>query len=240
MAELLGSPLFPLLVLGFFVIVAARPLWRMWNVYAGAPTRRQFDASELGLQPPSELWPYLSELLRLGFRRLGEAQLDVTGIRAADVASTNEQSGVGRPDRHTVFAFVDADATVMAETTAVPHAPTLLSFSTIFADGTVVETMYPRGESIHDPDFHSGHNKHSLESAFADQRAEIDRWRMHHGSPRVISNMADYLRADADYRERFAKRKLRRPFLLYQVLPVVVVFLLLALFLVWLFDLLPF
>ena len=52
--------------------------------------------------------------------------------------------------------------------------------------------------------------------------------------------MADYLRADADYRERFAKRKLRRPFLLYQVLPVVAVVVLLVLFLAWLFGLLPF
>jgi hypothetical protein len=240
MAELLGSPLLPLLFLGFFVIFMARPLWHIWNVYAGAPTRRQFDASELGLQPPADLWPYLSELLRLGFRRLGESQVDVEGIRAADIASTKDRSGGGRPDRHTVFVFVDTDSTVMAETGLVPQGPKLLSFSTTFADGTVVETMYPRGESIHDADFHSGHNKHSVEAALIDQRAEIDRWRMHHGSPRVISNMADYLRADADYRERFAKRKLRRPFLLYQVLPVVAVVVLLVLFLAWLFGLLPF
>jgi hypothetical protein len=122
-----------------------------------------------------------------------------------------------------VFAFIDEGATVMAETGLVRGGPTLISFNTTFADGSVVETMYPRGESIHDPDFHSGHNSVSLAAAYAEQQLEIDRWRMHHGTPRLIHDMADYLRADADYRERFSKRKLRRPFLLYQLLPIVLV-----------------
>jgi hypothetical protein len=216
----LGTPLVLLIFLGTIAVFVARPLWQVWNVYAGAPKRRQFDASALGLQPPAELWPLLSELLRLGFKRLGEAQLDIAGIRAVEVSATVSPYDANRArDRHTVFAFIDESATVMAETGLVRGGPMVISFNAVFADGTVVETMYPRGESIHDPDFHSGHNKQSMEAALFDQRAEMDRWRMHHGSPRVINNMSDYLRADAEYRERFAKRKLWRPLVRYQIVP---------------------
>jgi hypothetical protein len=115
--------------------------------------------------------------------------------------------------------MVDSGATVIAETGQVPGAPILVSLNSAFADGSVVETMYPRGESIHDADFHSGHNSVSLEAAYMDQLTEINRWKMRHGPPRLIGGMADYLRADAEYRDRFAKRKLRGPLLRKQIGP---------------------
>jgi len=222
-AQLLGSPLIIVAALAVTLLAIAVPLWRVWQVYAGAATRRSFDASTLALQPPPDLQPNLSTLMRLGFRRLGEAQLDVPGYRAVQLTATAQPRIVGeRTDHHTIFVFVDADGTVMAETGVVPGAPILVSLNSVYPDGTVVETMYPRGESIHDADFHSGHNTHSLERAYDDQRRQMDGWRADHGEPRVISTMADYLRADADYRVRFAKRKLRGPLIRRQILPVLV------------------
>jgi len=220
MIALLGSPVVVFFLLGISLLAIAVPLWRVWRVYDGAPTRRQIDASDAGLQPPPELMPYLSTLMRLGFRRLGEAQLDIPGVRALTLAATGQPRIVGeQTTRHTIFVFVDRDGSVVAETGVVPGAPLMTSFNTIYSDGSVVETMYPRGETIDDPDFHSGHSKHSLDRAYDDQHSVMDRWRREHGAPRMISTMADYLRADADYRDRFAKRKLRGPLLRRQILP---------------------
>ena len=90
-------------------------------------------------------------------------------------------------DRHTIFVLVDAERTVMAETGQVPHIRVLVSLNSIFGDSSVVETMYPYGESIDEPDFHSGHNKVSLEAAYQEQRTQVAR-----GSrPRVSTGHLD-------------------------------------------------
>jgi hypothetical protein len=221
---LFTSPLVIVFALGVTLLAIALPLWRMWVVYSGATSRRHFDASAAGLVPPRDLEPVISGLMRLGFRRLGEAQVDLPGVRAVEITATAQPRITGEDvTRHTVFVMVDSDGTVIAETGQVPGLKILVSLNSVFADSSVVETMYPRGESIHDADFHSGHNTESLDKAYDDQRVEMNRWRMRHGAPRVISTMADYLRADAEYRERFAQRKLRRPFIRRQVLPSAVI-----------------
>jgi hypothetical protein len=220
----IGSPLVILFFLAVTLLAIGVPLWRMIQIYGGSNTRRPFDVSSAGLQPPAELMPMLSGLMRLGFKRVGEAGIVLPGTQSVQLSATGSPRIDGQARaHHTIFVMVDADGTVVAETGQVPGVPIIVSLNSIFADGTVVETMYPRGESIHDPDFHSGHNSHSLDQAYDDQRVEMNRWRMRHGSPRVISTMADYLRADAEYRDRFAKRKLRGPLLRRQVIPTVLV-----------------
>lgn len=199
---------------GALLLALALPLWRILLVYRDAPSRRPFDASSLGLRPPPHIEPLMGGLVRLGFRRLGEAQIVLPGSSA----------GVpfGR-SRAAVFVLVDGDGTVVAEMTDLPGIKPVVSLSSAFADGTVVETMYPIGESIDDGDFHSGHNRQSLDAAYDDQRVQMNRWRMRHGSPRVFSTMSDYLTADAEYRDRFAKRKLRGPLIRKQILPTVLI-----------------
>jgi hypothetical protein len=220
MPQLLFSPLVIVFALGVTLLAMAVPLWRMWVVYSGSSSRRPFDASGAGLAPPRELEPVIAGLMQLGFQRLGEAQLDLPGVRSVELTATAQPRIAGESvTRHTIFVMVDADGTVIAETGQVPHVPILVSFNSVFADSSVVETMYPRGESIHDADFHSGNNTRSLDRAYDEQRVEMNRWRLRHGTPRTISTMADYLRADADYRERFARRKLRRPFIRRQLIP---------------------
>jgi hypothetical protein len=166
-------------------------------------------------------------LVRLGFTRLGEAQLDLPGFRAVQLTATGDPRVAGpATSRHAIFVLVDAERTVVAETGQVPGAPVIVSLNSIFADSTVVETLYPRGESIDDPDFHSGHNSHSLDAAYRDQLTHVARWTNSHGAARVCSSIADYLRADAVYRERYAKRTLRGPLIRRQLLPAALVVLL--------------
>jgi hypothetical protein len=219
-AELLGSPLIIIAAAAASLLAIAVPLWRIWRIYDGAPTRRPVDASAAGLQPTPRVAERLAELAQLGFTRLGEAQLDLPGQRAVPMTPTGSVRIVGAErDRHAIFVLVDADRTITAETAEVPGAPVIVSLNSAFADSTVVETMFPRGESIHDPDFHSGHNSHSLHSAYDDQRRHVDGWRVGHGEPLTVSTMADYLRADAAHRERYAKRTLRGPMIRRQLLP---------------------
>jgi hypothetical protein len=181
--------------------------------------------------------PTISALMRLGFRRLGEAGLVLPGTQAVQLTGTGMPRIEGESRaHHTIFVMVDAGRTVVAETGRVPGVAILVSLNSAFADGTVVETMYPRGESIHDPDFHSGYNSHSLTQAYDDQLLEMNRWKMRHGSPRMVSTMADYLRGDAEYRDRFAKRKLRGPLLRRQIVPAALIAM--AVFAIALFTLL--
>jgi len=219
-ASLLGSPLIILAAAAATLIAIAVPLWRMWQVYDGAASRRPFDASGAGLQPTTRVAEQLATLSQLGFTRLGEAQLDLPGQRAVQMTATGSVRVEGPArDRHTIFVLVDQERTIVAETGDVPGVPVLVSLNSAFADSTVVETMFPRGESIDDPDFHSGHNSHSLSRAYDDQRRHIDGWRASHGEPLAVTNMADYLRGDAAYRERYARRKLRGPLIRRQVVP---------------------
>ena len=220
MTQFLGSPLIIVVAAGLTLLALGVPLLRMLQIYSGADKRRPVDASSAGLQPPPELVPMISSLMRLGFKRVGEAGLVLPGTKSVQLTATGSPL-IETESRahHTIFVMVDSGGTVMAETGQVPGRLIMVSLNSAFADGTVVETMYPRGESIHDPDFHSGHNSHSVEAAYMDQLTEINRWTMRHGSARLVSTMADYLRADAEYRDRFAKRKLRGPLLRRQIGP---------------------
>jgi hypothetical protein len=220
MPQFLGSPLVIVIAAGVTLLALAVPLVRMIQIYAGVDKRRPFDVSSAGLTPPPELVPTISALMRLGFKRVGEAGLVLPGTKAVALSATGSPRLEGESSaHHTIFVMVDGGATVVAETGQVPGVPILVSLNSAFGDGSVVETMYPRGESIDDPDFHSGHNSVSLEAAYMDQLTEIRRWTMRHGSPRLVGNMGDYLRTDAEYRDRFAKRKLRGPLLRRQIGP---------------------
>jgi hypothetical protein len=220
MAQFLTSPLIVIAALAVTLLAIGVPMYRMIAVYRGTPTRREFDASAAGLQPSEAVAAVVAQLRLLGFSRLGEAQVDLPGFRSVQLTASGNPRVVGQAtDRHTIFVMVDAERTVMAETGQVPGVRVLVSLNSIFGDSSVVETMYPRGESIDDPDFHSGHNTLSLEAAYQEQRSHLARWKAAHGSARVISTMNDYLLADATFRERFSRRKLRGPLIRRQLLP---------------------
>jgi hypothetical protein len=224
MPQLLSSPLIVVFALAVTLLAVVVPLTQVLRTYLGVDRRRPMDASDLHLAPPQPLRPLVSRLESIGFARLGEVQLELPGRKLVQLSPTGWPVVTG-PEvaRDTAWLFIDPSATIVAEAVSVEGVKPLIAFSTMFADGSVVETMYPLGESIDDPDFHSGHVSYSLETAFDEQRLHVDRWRMRHGTPRPVASMGDYLRIDAEYRERFAKRKLRGPLVRRQLIPALVV-----------------
>ena len=194
--------LITLTLAGVTVALAARRALIMLAVYHGVDRRRPVDVTLRSYPPPPEATPILAWLVPLGFRRLGETALDLPGHPT-----------------YVAWILVDPTGEIVAEVVMVAGVPALLTLTTAFRDGTVVETMYPIGESIHDADFHSGHVRSSVEAAYDEQRLHVARWRMRHGSAAAKWTMTEYLRGDAEYRERYGKRKLRRPLIVKQLLP---------------------
>jgi hypothetical protein len=232
----LGSPLIILAAAAATLIAIAVPLWRMWQVYDGAASRRPFDASGAGLQPTARVAEQLAALSQLGFTRLGEAQLDLPGQRAVQMTATGSVrvDGPAR-DRHTIFVLVDQERTIVAETGDVPGVLSWSPSTALLpiqpwwrrcfrvASRSTIRTSTPATTAT------------ACNAPTDDQRRHIDGWRVGHGEPLAITNMADYLRGDAAYRERYARRKLRGPLIRRQVVPavigLVVVFVIVALML---------
>lgn len=201
----------------------------MIEVYRGAAKRRARDVSRERRPPLPQIQPLIADLVALGFERLGEAEITVPST-----------TGVGpytrRKDRHTTWVFVDSQDTTVVD--VVPIGP-LAAMATTLADGSVVETMYPRGEKIDDPDLWSSHVKTSLAAAYQAHRVAIDKRVAEHGQPREVHNIADYLRLDAHYRERFAHRVLRGPFIRNTLIPSGIVVGLVVLATIWLLGGVP-
>jgi hypothetical protein len=173
------------------------------RIYRGAPARRPRDVSdEPKLQPP-EVAAIVRQLEGAGFRRLGEARLDLerTGFSAIS------------------WLMLDASETIQAEIVLVGEPMTMLS--SYFGDRAAVSTSYPKGERIRDADLVWTTVKSGVAETIERHRAEVADFSRRHGRPVRISTMADYLRWDAIDRELYSVRRLRRSFLVAQVLPLV-------------------
>lgn len=87
---------------------------------------------------------------------------------------------------------------------------TLVAGYSSFDDGTWVQTMFPRGESITRRDFFTSFVSTNLTEMLAAHRRQVATLRSAHGTPRSIRTMADTLRMDAEYRTRHGGVTLRR------------------------------
>lgn len=85
-----------------------------------------------------------------------------------------------------------------------------LLLSTTYHDEAVVETAYPTGERIRTADFRSYTVTTSVQDAYAYHLKRVAEFGAEHGPPSRIEHMTSYLRCDAVYRLRYARRKLRR------------------------------
>jgi hypothetical protein len=171
---------------------------RRWN--REIPYRRVVDISHLNTPLPDTLRPAIAELQALGFRRLGESQVE-----------SPEQMPLGK-----AWVFVNAEGTVFVEVIAVGQLSPC-GFTTTFVDGTVTQVFYPQGESIEDPDFVQHRNNVSIKDAYRQQLEQITTLYATHGAPRSIRTMPDCLDVSALYRERYEQRlmdtKLRTKYL---------------------------
>ena len=103
--------------------------WRGWmglRVVLGAKNRRSIDVSAWNLPPPARAHENIASLAAIGFARLGEAQVQLPGRKAANL-----------------WVIVDSDRVVQAEV-----AYGMVSFSTYFQEDVLVVTDYPSGEHI--------------------------------------------------------------------------------------------
>jgi hypothetical protein len=194
--------LFGLASAGLFVLsLAGLPM--QLRVYRGASARRPRDVSEQTKLMPPEVTAVVRELEAAGFRRLGETILEIekTGF-----------SGVS-------WVLADGTGTIQAEIVSVDGA--LLALGSYFGDRATVTTSYPKGERIREPGFVWVTVKSSVADAVEAHRRAVEQFAQPHGRPVRIASMADYLRWDAIDRELYSEKRLRRPFLRSQLLPIV-------------------
>jgi hypothetical protein len=223
----LDDPSLPVILIAVLALLATvLPLHAVLGIYRGVERRRPRDVSDRETPPSTVLHTTVAALAVLGFRRLGEYEVTLPGGPVA-ILRRNGRSTAGAATRAPVaWVFVDIQETTVAEVVVVggddpPEA--LVGLTTTMRDGAVVETMYPRGERIEDPDFHSGHVRTSLAAAYDDHRLHAGRFTPRHGTPRRVSTMRDLLREDELYRRRFAKRKLRGPLIRRHLAPALLV-----------------
>jgi len=155
----------------------------------GTRNRRITDVSNLKLTPPSITQQNISFLNRIGFQRVGEAQLKLPF----------------RPIS-TIWVLVDTNNYVQAETIG-GH----VSFSSFFHNNILVVTDYPNGEHINTPTYQSHTITTDLGFAYMYHLKQVKKFGRKYGTPNNIRNMADYYRGETMGRVYpYARLKLKR------------------------------
>jgi len=165
--------------------------WRGWvNIFLtlGAKNRQPVDISHLSVPPLPGDQKNIAALKSLGFRRLGEVQIN---------------SPFRPPLTGWVFAHVENH--VQAET-----AGRRVGFSTHFQEKTLLVTDFPNGEHIEDRNYQSHTITTSVEDAYRYHLQQIEKFSRKHGPPHPIRTMTDYLHWEVVGRKNYALRKLSR------------------------------
>ncbi|HUG14702.1 MAG TPA: hypothetical protein VMM78_06745, partial [Thermomicrobiales bacterium] len=183
------------------------------TVYLGSTTRRPRNVSDQKREPPPRVARAMGELAVLGFRRLGETELTVPDLGVLGPL-------LRRRRRHTAWIMADEPTTTTAVVIDMrPH----VWLETWLADASVVHTTYGAGEEIDASMLRSTVVRGSIADAYRVQRVLVDERASYHGAPRGVHSMGDFLRNDAEYRQRFARRYLRRVLIVRQLAPAAVV-----------------
>lgn len=167
------------------------PAWRSWRILVGVRSRRLADAGPEPVPPPPVVAELLDQLTALGFSRIGERWLQLPGTPIRYEWVVGEPSGE---------IYVCVLPSVLGAFAACYSS---------FPDGTWIQTNYPRGAAVEQPQLHASFVTTSIADALAAQRRIVDRYRPTLGQPRRSLSMADTLRMDADYRSRHGGATLR-------------------------------
>jgi hypothetical protein len=164
-------------------------------IYFGTPKRRPSDASHLNLPPPGNFQDTIEKIAVLGFHRLGE------------IYTRMPLSMSPGP----TWIFTDGPMTTQAEIVEITPG---VFFTSIFYDGSVVETGFPQGENISTTVFLSQTVTTSIDDAYHQHQLSLQEFDKDHGSPQPTQTMDDYLHWDGINRSRHARRKMRRVFII--------------------------
>lgn len=168
--------------------------FRIVQLYVGVRDRRLTDGSSFAPPAPPAVASAAERLVQLGFERIGERTLVLPGEK-----------------RRFEWNLVDR-----ATTTYVALVPTtasvggvLMACYSAFADGSFVQTTWPKGATIQRPDLVTTAVTGSLEDALAMHISIVAKFSRLHGQPLPNGSMADLLARDATYRTRHGGATLR-------------------------------
>ncbi len=164
--------------------------WRGWvNIFLtlGAKNRQPVDVSHL-LIPPAADQKNLETLKSLGFRRLGEVQIN-------------------SPFRSPIIGWVFAHVENHLQAEAMGKR---IGFSTYFGEKTLLVTDFPNGEHIETPNYESHTIVTSIPDAYHYHLQQVARFSQKYGPPHPIRTMTDYLHWEVIGRKNYALRKLSR------------------------------
>jgi hypothetical protein len=140
--------------------------------------------------PPAAVQPLYNALRARGFRRLGEVEVHLPGR-----------------DPYPMWVLVRPEQALHVEL-AVVRGRGYAAFVTWFADGAMVETHYPAGAAVDEPDFRAQVVRESLESALNQHLTAVQTFTRAHGEPIVLDDMGDVLTHSRRYNADFLPRKL--------------------------------
>ncbi|GEM_PF-2597174 len=163
------------------------------RVVSAAPQLRPVDMSHLETPPPPALHPVADRLIRLGFRRVGEAG------QAAPSSS---------PDMPQIWYFTDQEGTTCAGVFAVGARVHAVIYSW-FGQEAVIVTAFPAGETINEPNFRFHVVSTGIEDAYRHHLEQLPDFKIRYGPPARLDHMAEILLLDAVYNAKFVRRRFR-------------------------------
>lgn len=152
---------------------------------------RPQDASHLNIPPPAILQPVVSDLLGLGFTRVGEG-------------GQKEYEAQAGPAQ--VFCFADRVGTTCAGIFAV-RGQVYGTVYSWFSDQAVIVTGWRQGQKVDDPDFRYHVVMDSITAAYTYHLAQLPDFMMRYGNPVKLTTMSEILRLDAIYNTKFVIRR---------------------------------
>lgn len=172
------------------------PAWKTvrhaWRVYYEWPQKnRMEDVTNLNIAPTLRVQEAVDQLVALDFRPFGVGRLHAVG-------STAPFDG---------WLYQDSSGEIMVEVIDLPNVPVLVGLSTWFSDETYLETNYPLGGNINQPDFVSHRVTTSITDAYDHQRKLVAHHQQSHGTPVVIHDMTDHLRWCGIFRSKYLRRQ---------------------------------
>lgn len=132
-SEIIAVAFYPLVV--YLLLTGAFALLRRFAVMQDPSLITARDVSAESRRPPDMLTGTLRELERIGFWRMGELEI-VSPIDGVD----------------TRWMLFHQDRAVLAEVSAADVMP-IVTYTTVFDDRSLVETVCPFGSSIHQDDY---------------------------------------------------------------------------------------